>query len=71
MAFRLMSQQQYNILEQFDTKKFNIIRKMMISNILATEMKEHFIMIRKLEDQFKFHGENYINKIREVFGFFV
>ena len=67
MAFRLLAKEEFNILSEFEAKDYNVIRKMMISNILATEMKEHFVMINRLKDQLKYYGNLYINKISNFY----
>ena len=44
-----MSKSEFNIFENIKSDDRKLLRKMIISNILATDMKEHFDMIKAYE----------------------
>ena len=44
-----MNKSEYNIFENIKSDDRKLLRKMIISNILATDMKEHFDMIKAYE----------------------
>ena len=47
--FKILSKDQYNILANFSIEEFSKIRKFTINNILYTDMKKHFELIKSLE----------------------
>lgn len=53
VTFKTLHKDEYNILKNVDKQSYLEIRKFMINNILATDIKEHFTNIKKFEMDFK------------------
>jgi hypothetical protein len=49
VTFRILKKKEYNIMKNLDKNTWITFRKYVISNILATDMKEHFNSIKKFE----------------------
>ena len=49
VTMKLLSKRENNFLESLSDQKFKEFRKMMISNILATDMSEHFKLLKSVE----------------------
>ena len=47
--FKLFKRDEFNILGHFDSEYFKYIRKFIISNILYTDMKKHFQLLKDFE----------------------
>ena len=58
ITFKLLCQQNCNILANTTEASFKYIRKMMIYNILSTDMKKHFEILKEFEIQSKEMKEN-------------
>lgn len=46
VMYKILSKDKYNILNNVSQEQFNTIRKHVITNILATDMKKHFDIIK-------------------------
>ena len=45
-TFKILSKEKCNILEKVSDEQYKTIRKFAISNILATDMKRHFELLK-------------------------
>lgn len=52
-TFRILQDPDRNILEKIDKDDYLRFRKIVISNILATDMKEHFTLMHNFEIKIK------------------
>ena len=64
-TFLFMKKDKNNFLQQMDPKQFQIFRKLVVTNILATDMKEHFelqnkfeVFCKEIKDKKKDFGKN-------------
>lgn len=62
-TFKILLNEKYNIFMNISVETVKEIRKLMISNILYTDMKEHFALLGDFEKRMK---ENL--NCKEVFG---
>ena len=58
VTFKILCDKNYNILENISESTFTTVRKAIISNILHTDMKKHFAIIKDFEFQTKEIKEN-------------
>ena len=58
LTFKILCQQNCNILANTTENTFKYIRKMVIYNILSTDMKKHFEILKEFEVQSKEMKEN-------------
>ena len=49
IAFKLLREEEYNIFDNLEYANFKKLRKKTISNILATDMKFHFELMKKFK----------------------
>lgn len=56
-TYLILSNSKYNILENVSEQDYKLIRKRMISNILHTDIKKHFDLIKDFEFQLKDSNE--------------
>ena len=52
-TFRILQDPNKNILEKMDKEDYLRFRKIVITNILATDMKEHFTLMHNFELKIK------------------
>eukprot|EP01015_Nassula_variabilis_P009190 TRINITY_DN17270_c0_g1_i1.p1 TRINITY_DN17270_c0_g1~~TRINITY_DN17270_c0_g1_i1.p1 ORF type:complete len:236 (+),score=36.58 TRINITY_DN17270_c0_g1_i1:70-777(+) len=57
-TFFILRDQRYNILENLDDEQFIQIRKLIIQNILATDMRQHFDLVKQFEHLVKIYSQN-------------
>jgi hypothetical protein len=57
-TFKLLSKEKTNLLINVKSDDMKLIRRLMISNILATDIKEHFNLLSRFESRFKEIKEN-------------
>ncbi|CAD8077105.1 unnamed protein product [Paramecium sonneborni] len=61
MTFKIMQREKYNILSNLSQEQFQKVRRFMVSNILATDMKKHFDLVSQFEIKYKNGEMNIIN----------
>jgi len=52
VTFKLLSVPKYAILSSFSKEEYKAIRKDIITNILATDIQEHFRLLKEFEGEF-------------------
>ena len=52
-TFKILRRKKTNIFRLCQWNEFKELRKIMITNILATDMKEHFTLCKKFETRIK------------------
>ncbi|CAD8143242.1 unnamed protein product [Paramecium octaurelia] len=61
MTFKIMQREKYNILSNLSQEQFQKVRRFMVSNILATDMKKHFDLVSSFEIKYKNGEMNIVN----------
>jgi hypothetical protein len=56
--FKILLKEKYNILENMTNEQYNTVRKFSIANILGTDMKKHFDILKQIEFKVKRRDEN-------------
>jgi hypothetical protein len=57
LTFKILKSESCNFLQNLPVDEFKSFRKFVIGNILATDLKEHFDMSKKLEEKLKLKEE--------------
>lgn len=57
-----MSSMDCNVLQNLDPKQYNNVRRQVVSNILYTDIKQHF----KLKQDFEIYWKNSNDKINDI-----
>ena len=58
------------MLAGIDDEKYKYIRKLMIQNILATDMKSHFSMLTHIKNNIQEQGDEYMKNLGiRIFGY--
>lgn len=52
-TFKILMKEGRNMITTSDDKEFRLLRRCVIENILATDMKEHFLVNTKIEEKFE------------------
>ena len=58
VTFKILSKKNSNILSGVSKEKYLIMRKNIISNILATDMKKHFDTLKNFDVKFQNYLQN-------------
>ena len=68
-TFKIMVEEGFNILSNFTAENFKYIRKIIISNILHTDMKKHFESLNSFEAKYSEFMRNpeSLGKIQNLF----
>lgn len=52
-VFKLLQKDKYNILTNLSQEQYQVVRKFVVSNILSTDMKKHFELIKQADLRIK------------------
>jgi hypothetical protein len=63
--YRIITTPKTSILEQVQEEQYRRIRKNCINNILKTDMKEHFALIKGIQEKRNLYKDEFLKKIAE------